>query len=174
VSSMKPWHDVEVLTYLIPPTEETPNFHLRVHRIRSKRDLMTAEGAWSVYGCRESDGRILTELPEYITEGEGRKSDTISAFAASRTGAVGITELYQGMRRGSVILSDANSNLVEARSVLPMIRKDVKAGETMWFVTAVYALPASVEGWKTQWKAGWEKKPKVPKWVQDKISGRWD
>jgi hypothetical protein len=174
VSSMKPWHDIEVLTYLIPPTEETPNFHLRVHRIRSKRDLMTAEGAWSVYGCRESDGRILTELPEFITESEGRKSDTISAFAASRTGAVGITELYQGMRQGSVILSDANSNLVEARSILPLIRKDVKAGETTWFVTAVYALPASVEGWKTQWKAGWEKKPKVPKWVQDKISGRWD
>jgi hypothetical protein len=174
VSSMKPWHDVEVLTYLIPPTDDTPNFHLRVHRIRSKRDLMTAEGAWSVYGCRESDGRILTELPEFITEGEGRKSDTISAFAASRTGAVGITDLYQGMRKGSVILSDANSNLVEARSVLPLIRKDIKAGETTWFVTAVYALPSSVEGWKQQWQAGWEKKPKVPRWVQDKISGRWD
>jgi hypothetical protein len=127
-----------------------------------------------VYGCRESDGRILTELPEFIGNGEGRKSNYTSAFAASRTGAVGIEELCQGMRQGSVILSDANSNLVEARSVLPMLHKDIKAGETMWFVTAVFAMPSSVEGWKEQWKAGWEKSPKMPKWVQDKISGRWD
>ncbi|KAF2823513.1 hypothetical protein CC86DRAFT_299285 [Ophiobolus disseminans] len=174
VSSMKPWHDVEVLTYLIPPAEDTPNWHLRVHRIRSARDLLTAEGAWSVYGCRASDGRVLTEVPEFLADGEGRKSDSTSAFAASRTGAVGIAELYQGARKGSVILSDANSNLVEARSVLPMIHKDVKAGDTVWFVTAVFALPSSVEGWKEQWKAGWEKRPQVPKWVQDKISGRWD
>jgi hypothetical protein len=172
VSTMKPWHDVDVLTYLIPPAEDTPNWHLRVHRIRSKRELMTAEGAWSVYGCRESDGRILTELPEFIGDGEGRKSDYTSAFAASRTGAVGIAELYQGARKGSVILSDANSNLVESRSVLPMIHKDVKAGEVVWLVTAVFAMPSSVEGWKEGWKAGWEKRPKVPAWVQDTISER--
>jgi hypothetical protein len=116
----------------------------------------------------------LTELPEFIGHGEGRKSSYTSAFAASRTGAVGIEELCQGMREGSVILSDANSNLVESRSVLPMLHKDIKAGETVWFVTAVFAMPASVEGWKDQWKAGWEKSPKMPKWVQDKISGRWD
>jgi hypothetical protein len=57
VSSMKPWHDVDVLTYLIPPAEDTPNWHLRVHRIRTGRDIETAEGAWAVYGMRESDGR---------------------------------------------------------------------------------------------------------------------
>jgi hypothetical protein len=174
VSSMKPWHDVHVLTYLIPPTEATPNFHLRVHRIRTKRDLMTAEGTWSVYGCRESDGRVFTEMPDFVADGEGKTSTTTSAIAASRNGAVGIMELYQGMRKGSVILSDANSNLVEARSVLPLIHKDVKAGETVWFVSAVYAMPSSVDGWKEQWKAEWEKKPQVPKWVMDKISGRWD
>jgi hypothetical protein len=174
VSSMKPWHDVHVLTYLIPPTEATPNFHLRVHRIRTQRDLMTAEGTWSVYGCRESDGRVFTEMPDFVADGEGKKSTTTSAIAASRNGAVGIMELYQGMRKGSVILSDANSNLVEARSVLPLIHKDIKAGDTVWFVSAVYAMPSSVDGWKEQWKAEWEKKPQVPKWVMDKISGRWD
>jgi hypothetical protein len=180
VSSMKPWNDVDVLTYLIPPAEDTPNWHLRVHRIRTGRDIKTAEGTWACYGARESDGRLLTEwngtlraLNESIPE--GGKGDTTSAFAASpRTGAVGIAEIYQGMRKGSVILADANSNLVDARSVLPTVEKDVKAGETMWFVSAVFALPASAEGWREQWKAGWEKKPKVPNWVKDKISGRWD
>jgi hypothetical protein len=174
VSRMKPWHDVDVLTYLIPPQEESPNWHLRVHRVRTKRALQTAEGAWSVYGAREKDGRILTEVPEFIGHGEGTKTESKSAFAMSRTGAVGIAELYQGVRQGRVLLSDANSNLVEARSVLPIVQGELEAGETAWFVTAVFALPASVEGWKESWKAGWKHKPSVPKWVANKIAGRWD
>ncbi|PVH94956.1 hypothetical protein DM02DRAFT_173123 [Periconia macrospinosa] len=172
VSSMKPWHDVDVLTYLIPPAEDTPNWHLRVHRIRTGRDIMSAEGAWAVYGCRESDGRALAGLDESLSE--GGKADSTSAFAAARNGAVGITELAQQERPGSILLSDANSNLVENRTVLPTLHKDLKAGSTTWFVTAVYALPASVEGWKDQWKAGYEKKPVIPKWIQSKIDGRWD
>ncbi|CAI6335733.1 unnamed protein product [Periconia digitata] len=172
VSSMKPWHDVNVLTYLIPPAEDTPNWHLRVHRIRTGREIMSAEGAWAVYGCRESDGRQLTGLDESLSE--GGKADARSAFAAARNGAVGITDLAQQERQGSILLSDANSNLVENRTVLPTLHKDLKAGSTTWFVTAVYALPSSVEGWKDQWKAGFEKKPAIPKWIQSKIDGRWD
>lgn len=172
VSSMKPWHDVDVLTYLVPPAEDTPNWHLRVHRIRTGRDIMSAEGAWAVYGCREADGRALAGLDEALSE--GGKADATSAFAAARNGAVGIAELAQQDRQGSILLSDANSNLVEARTVLPTLHRDLKAGSTTWFVTAVYALPSSVEGWKDQWKAGFEKKPVVPKWVQNKVDGRWD
>jgi hypothetical protein len=172
VSRMKPWSDVDVLTYLVPPAEETPNWHLRVHRIRTGRDLQTAEGAFAVHGCRESDGRILEDLNESISE--GGKADHTSAFAASRSGAVGIAELNLGKRAGSILLADANSNLVEARSVLPTIHADLKAGESKWFATAVYALPSSVEGWKEQWKSGWTKKPTIPKWLDDKMSGRWE
>jgi hypothetical protein len=172
VSSMKPWGDVDVLTFLVPPAEESPNWHLRVHRVRTGRDIKTAEGAFAVYGCRESDGRILTELNESTSE--GGKADSRSALAASRSGAVGIAELSLDERPGSILLADANSNLVEARSVLPIVSADLKAGETKWFATAVYAMPASVEGWKEKWSAGWEKRPRIPKWLQDKISGRWD
>jgi hypothetical protein len=69
VSSMKPWKDVDVLTYLLPPVEETPNWHLRVHRIRTGRDLMSAEGAFAVHGCREKDGKNLTELVVQVRGG---------------------------------------------------------------------------------------------------------
>ncbi|KAF2738464.1 hypothetical protein EJ04DRAFT_486370 [Polyplosphaeria fusca] len=172
VSSMRPWSDVDVLTYLVPPAEETPNWHLRVHRVRTGREVKTAEGAFAVYGCREADGRNLTELNASISE--GGSADATSAFAASRSGAVGIAELSLEQRPGSILLADANSNLVEARSVLPTLHAELQAGETKWFATAVYALPASVEGWKDKWSAGWEKKPVIPKWLQDKISGRWD
>lgn len=172
VSVQKPWKDVDVLTYLVPPAEDTPNWHLRVHRVRTGRDIKTAEGAFAVYGCKESDGRNLGALDESISE--GGQADATSAFVASRSGAVGIAELSLDERSGSVLLADANSNLVEARSVLPTLHKDVAAGQTLWFATAVYALPASVEGWKGQWKEGWGKKPAIPTWLHDKISGRWD
>ncbi|KAF2192316.1 hypothetical protein K469DRAFT_735378 [Zopfia rhizophila CBS 207.26] len=172
VSSMNPWKDVNVVTYLVPPAEETPNWHLRVHRIRTGRDIQTAEGAFAVYGCKEKDGKILGDLDESISEGV--RADSMSAIAASRSGAVGIAELVLDEREGSILLADANSNLVEARTVLPTIHVDLKAGETKWLATAVFALPSSVEGWKEKWEAGWDKKPTVPKWLQDKISGRWD
>lgn len=170
VSSMKPWPDVEVSTYLIPPTEDAPNWHLRVHKITSGRNLLSAEGAWAVYGCREKDGRVFTELPEFLTDSEGREVDGTSAFAASRTGAVGIAELYQSERKGRVILSDANSNLVEARTVLPLVERAVKKGETVWFVTGVYALPSSVEGWQGQWREAWAKRPEIPGWVRSMMA----
>ncbi|KAF2747669.1 hypothetical protein M011DRAFT_402164 [Sporormia fimetaria CBS 119925] len=172
VSSMKPWDDVDVLTYLIPPAEDTPNWHLRIHRVRTGRDLQTAEGAFAVYGCKEADGRTLEGLNEEISE--GGIADHDSAFVACRSGAVGIAELNLGKREGSVLLADANSNLVEARSVVPVVQADLKKGETKWFVTAVYALPASVEGWKGMWREGWGKRPAVPQWVLDKVSRRWD
>lgn len=94
------------------------------------------------------------------------------AFAASpRTGAVGIVDVYQNERPGSVILADANSNLVESRTVLPVVQKDIKKGETVWLVTCVFAMPASKEGWRDSWKTGWEKRPSVPGWVKSKIAG---
>ncbi|KAF1941283.1 hypothetical protein EJ02DRAFT_512573 [Clathrospora elynae] len=180
VSSMKPWPDVEVLTYLIPPADDTPNWHLRVHRITTGREIQTAEGAWAVYGARESDGRLLTEWNGTLRAldasiPEGGASTATSAFAASpRTGAVGIAELYQTEREGSVILADANSNLVESRTVLPVVRKEVKKGETVWFVSSVFAVPCSKEGWRESWKEGWGARPRVPGWVKSKIEGRGD
>ena len=178
VSSMKPWSDVDVLTYLVPPAEDSPNWHIRAHRIRTGRDLQTAEGAFAVYGCRSADGRNLIELNGDLywnsEISEGCTADQVSAFAASRSGAVGIAELGLGERKGTVLLADANSNLVEARSVLPTLVKDLKAGSTTWFVTAVYALPGSVEGWQGKWGEGWKGKPVVPRWLQNKVDGKWD
>lgn len=167
VSSMKPWPDVEVQTFLVSPSEESPNWHLRVHRVTTGRDVLTAEGAFAVYGAKESDGRVFSGFDESLPEG-GRE-DKQSALAASRSGAVGIVELSSITRSGHILQADANSNLVEARSVVPLLRNELKAGTTKWFVTAVFALPSSVDGWKKSWKDGWEKKPTVPKWVQERI-----
>lgn len=96
VSSMKPWNDVVVETYPLPPVQESENWHPRIHRITTGKDLKTAEDAFAVYGCHESDGRALTAFDEHKVEGwilHERK--------------VGIPD------------ADANSNHVESRTVLP-------------------------------------------------------
>lgn len=178
VSSMRPWNDVQVTTFLVPPSEEAPNWHIRAHRVRTGRKIQTAEGAFAVYGCRIKDGRNLIELDGSLywdaATPEGCVADGKSAFAASRSGVVGIAELGQVERKGSVLLADANSNLVEARSVLPVLGSELEAGSTTWFVTGVYAVPGSVEGWEGRWKEGWEGRPVVPGWLGEKVGGRWD
>lgn len=184
-SSMKPWSDVTVQTYLIPPAEGSENWHIRAHRITTGRDLQSAEGAFAVYGCREKDGRTLIEpkqptikgQAQTLLSGSGSSAEGCHAAAAeclvvSSSGAVGIIELLSSRkeREGGVLDADANSNLIWARSVLPCLYADLKAGDTRWFVTAVFALPATVEGWKGVWKERWDEKPRVPKWLQEHIN----
>ena len=86
-------------------------------------------------------------------------------MTVSEAGAVGIVDL-QAPRSGKVLDVDANSNLIEARTVLPALGMDIEAGKDVCFVTAVFAMPAS-EGWTERWRQAWEKKPVVPEWIQE-------
>lgn len=54
------------------------------------RDLKTAEGAFAVYGCRESDGSH-DRIDEHKVEGWTK--DRLEAFVVSRSGAAGTAEL---------------------------------------------------------------------------------
>jgi len=251
--------DVSVKTWLIPPTEVAPNWHIRVHRISSAhRDIRTSEGAWALAGVRASDGRELemldlstpapssrtgketvitpvtvcnlnadtnpqtwrgpfkgtpeefkTWLDKLAEQGkleimsysvkdgeafviaivhvdhwlgvlypkddndqkpndyEGTHAADSEALAVTSAGAVGIVELASGDRTGRVLAADANGNLMAKRAVLPSLEGDIKAGETKWWVTAVFAMPESVEGWEGKWREAWEGKPKVPGWVEE-------
>ncbi|KAF2501032.1 hypothetical protein BU16DRAFT_189319 [Lophium mytilinum] len=170
VSSMTSWKDVVVETYLIPPAQGSENWHLRAHRITSGRDLKTAEGGFAIHGCRESDGRPFTGFDE--SQMEGFSHDQGQAFAMSRSGVVGISELKSPGRKGGILFADANSNLVESRSVVPTLYQYLGAGQTEWFVTAVFALPSTVDGWEEIWEAKWDQKPSVPDWLLEKIDQR--
>ncbi|RVX65925.1 hypothetical protein B0A52_10232 [Exophiala mesophila] len=148
VASWNPWPDVTVDTWLVPPSEETMNWHLRFHRINTKRRLWTSEGAFALNGVARRDGRelgVLTSLDfddvgEGESECEGRLESIGSALAISLGGVVGIVDLdlagYVGRtskdldsttprpsapRTGKVLDEDANSNLTESRSVLPSL-----------------------------------------------------
>ncbi|KAI9757732.1 MAG: hypothetical protein M4579_003357 [Chaenotheca gracillima] len=167
ISDWKPWPDVSVESYLLPPVEATPNWHIRVHRIRTGRALKTTEGAFALSGTVEKTGRDLGVYS--IGSTEGRYDSTNETFAVSRSGAVGIAELEpsKGAREGSVMNADANSNLLFNRSVLPVLSTDLRAGEVRSFVTAVYAMPSSVDNWSSSWRSGWDQKPTPPKWLKE-------
>jgi len=168
-SSMSPWPDITVQTYLIPPAAGSPNWHIRVLKITTGRDVQTTEGGFAVYGCRDSDGRALTALSN--SSWDGYHAANKGALVISRSGAVGIVELLptNDGRRGGILNADPNSNLIEARSVVPTLYADMKDGETRWFVTAVFAVPSSVEGWKGGWRRGWDDRPRLPNWLEDKF-----
>ena len=174
VSGWKPWSDVSVDTWLIPPSDETPNWHLRLHRIQTGRKLRTAEGAWAIEGTRAVDGRELDTFAatEGFTNGkEGRAHSSQHAVASSVvSGAVGIAELGSARREGRVIDADANGNLYHSRTVLPTLSSDLNQGESAWYITAIFALPESMEHWEKTWKDGWIKRPKVPSWAEQMIT----
>lgn len=196
ISGWQPFPDVSIDTYLIPPTEEAPNWHLRVHRIQAGRDIRTSEGAFALHGTRKSDGRELAALsmsgdergqtsPEALASAnEGVHAKEGEALAVTSAGAVGIAELLtpsssassasssssaSAQRQGKVLAMDANSNLIAKRSVMPSLAAEVKKGEVRWWVTGVFAVPESVEGWEGMWREGWERRPKVPGWVREMV-----
>ena len=169
VSGWEPWPDVSVDTYLLPPSDGAPNWHLRVHCLSTGRNLKTAEGAWALYGAREKDARELETLEANSTE--GRHDGLRETVAVSRAGAVGIVELLEYEKRdGKVLNADSNGNLIDCRTVLPSLLSEMKAGEKKWFATAVFAVPASVEGWQSSWRRGWEHRPKIPEWLAKRMS----
>jgi hypothetical protein len=168
-STMHPWKDVEVKTWLLPPTDEAPNWHIRLHHVRTERDLMTAEGGFAIAGTRQRDGRMLTPIsPDFPNEGIETKGE--ACVIVSRAGASGVAELLTGVREGNVCNVDANSNLIEPRTLLPTLQTDLKAGSYAWFATAVFAIPSSDVGWEMSWRQVWEKRPFLPQWTLDLMS----
>ena len=168
-SVMHPWADVEVTSWLLPPTHEAPNWHLRVHKTTTGRDLQSAEGGFAILGTRSQNGRMLAAFTAE-SPNEGTSESGSGACVASRAGASAVFEMNSRIeRKGGVCAVDANSNLIEARTLLPTLYMDLKAGSTTWFLSAVFAMPAAAEGWEDRWRDEWEKKPVVPGWVEEMV-----
>nr|GAT53508.1 predicted protein [Mycena chlorophos] len=159
-----PWKGVEVETWLVPPTTEAPLWHLRIHRIKTGRPLLSAEGAWANYAQRQ-DGRHLDPVPE-ASEELGTVGEAGTARASSRAGVSGIVDLSgQTTRTGVALRTDANSNLIFARAILPTLRGEHVAGDgNIWLVSAVFGLPSveDAEGAPKGWITEWEKRPRIP------------
>ncbi|KIJ63852.1 hypothetical protein HYDPIDRAFT_91565 [Hydnomerulius pinastri MD-312] len=158
-----PWSGVEVETWLVPPSPSAPLWHLRIHRIRSSRKLLTAEGGWAIYGQREDERALEPESPN---GGYGTLENGPEARALSKAGVSGIVDLSSPTSRtGQAMRTDANSNLIVPRAVMPtLMGKNDGNGQDDWLVTAVFGLPnvEGVEGPRDGWQAEWLKRPEIP------------
>ncbi|KIY46646.1 hypothetical protein FISHEDRAFT_46929 [Fistulina hepatica ATCC 64428] len=156
-----PWAGVEVETWLVPPTVAAPLWHLRVHRIRTTRKLHSAEGGFAIYG-QGDDTRAL--LPATGTA-FGTLEEGGVARATSKDGVSGIVDMSHVGRLGKALRTDANTNLIVPRAVLPTLTGEHAAGSgDHWLVTAVFAIPSAQEnrGPPSGWLTEWGKRPTIP------------
>jgi hypothetical protein len=168
VSFWYPWPDVEVETWLVPPSVSAPAWHVRVHRIKTGRKLWSAEGGFAIYG-QGKDGRALASV-ESITAASsfGTYAHAGEALTLSQAGVSAALELNGGQRSGQALRTDANTNLVVARAVLPTLRGiHEPASENIWLAAGFFAIP-SVEGESgppVTWEEEYAKKPIIPEYI---------
>ncbi|KAI1025228.1 hypothetical protein LB504_009997 [Fusarium proliferatum] len=181
ISSWRPFPDVKVRSILVPPHPDSPNWHLRVHRLETGRDVLTADGSFAISNVNSLNGRYLGLYDEATNEGtfpkiignydrqvpEGWSDGRSGAFAVSK-GAVGIKALESEGRHAMLVNADPNSNLIASRSVIPTLQHNVKAGSCVWYITAIYAKPS---GPNKAYLHGWASPPVVPGWLHREMGG---
>jgi hypothetical protein len=133
----KPWHDVDVQTWLITGAP----WHIRVHRIRSGRPLDAADGGFALG---------FDDEPWQASQ-EGSKEDS-KTVAASKYGASGALALH-GWAKADAIHVQANTNVLHPRTVIPTLTASLPQGTTL-LASAFYGQPESSAGDSlTDWQA---------------------
>ncbi|WP_411349020.1 DUF2264 domain-containing protein [Paenibacillus sp. WLX2291] len=117
----KPWHDVEVRTWLIAGLP----WHLRIHRIETARMLDVAEG-----------GYALGQEKQWQAHTKPMGTAVMTAYGSS--GIVGL----HGYEQAELIWPNANTNLLHPRTVLPTLKATLQHG-VHWLIAAVYGNPAT-------------------------------
>jgi hypothetical protein len=144
--------------------------------VEAGREVMTADGAFAICSERASDGRALGVYDETTLEGTRPRLignyDHSSPEGWATGSAVGIRALETGGERAAnLVNADPNSNLVEGRTVIPTLQNTIKKGETAVFVSAIYAKPSGSGVAKETYLDGWDRPPKVPKWLVEELGG---
>lgn len=115
----KPWRDVEVRSWIAAGLP----WHLRIHCIRTERELDVAEGGFAL----------------------GLTADTsVRAEGCEAAGAFGVSAIrgLLGFARADAIHAQPNTNVLHPRTVIPTLQSRLPAGEH-WLVSAVYGRPGS-------------------------------
>jgi hypothetical protein len=120
----QPWPDVEVETWLAP----APPWHVRLHRLRTRRKLISLEGGFAV-AISEPDAAGPQPV---AVAGAGR------ALAGGGAGFSGVRDL-NGDRAGQLVAASANSNLLHPRAQIPSLRGTHEPGEH-WLACAALGL----------------------------------
>ncbi|MCK8485793.1 DUF2264 domain-containing protein [Paenibacillus sp. MBLB2552] len=124
----KPWSDVEVRTWVVAGLP----WHLRIHRIDTGRSLDAAEGGFAL--------GMETELTEWMN------AERTAAGAASPCGASGVQNLL-GYETAELIRPNANTNILQPRTVLPTLHTSLKPGVHV-LASAVFGDPSPGVSWQ--------------------------
>ncbi|WP_129731981.1 DUF2264 domain-containing protein [Ectobacillus funiculus] len=118
----KPWMDVEIKTWLVAGVP----WHIRVHRIETSRGLDCADGGFAL-GLEHKEYKGQTA--EVILNGQ-------EGLVKFPWGASGIKSLY-GNGQAELVYPNANTNLMNTRTVIPTVKASVKPG-THWLINIVF------------------------------------
>lgn len=120
-SDWQPWQDVSISTWLVPTGS---GWHVRIHRLRSFRALMTSEGGFSLPHCGSVKVTEVAHVPR-------------SMIASADSTLSAIVDLV-GPRECRLISVAPNSNVMHPRVVVPCLIGRYNKG-THWLVGAVAA-----------------------------------
>jgi hypothetical protein len=121
-SRWKPWHDVEVRTWIVCGNP----WHVRIHSINTARTLDTAEGSFAL-GLEHKDFAKV----DYDTVTNEKE-----AVIKSQCGITAIVNL-QGERKAQVVFPNSNTNIMHSRTAIPTLTGKLKAGKHL-IAAAVY------------------------------------
>jgi hypothetical protein len=130
LSEWEPWPDVHISTWLVPAGA----WHVRVHYIRAGRKLLSAEGGFALPWTGE-----VWELDE-----QDQRSVSGAALVTQPSGASLIRDLL-GTRKGRIVESAPNTNLLHPRTAIPTLIGRHKRGDH-WLACAVLASPDLLHG----------------------------
>lgn len=133
-SIWKPWEDVTIHTWLVP----CGSWHVRVHRIESRRELTGGEGAYAVNSDFYEENDAVREA------GMQMQADGHRAKAFFPWGCSGIVNL-EGERDGLMVAAHPNTNIMYSRTVIPTLKGKIGVGET-WLACAVLGTKSRDEG----------------------------
>lgn len=122
----KPWSDVEVRTWIVA---DLP-WHIRIHRIDTRRPLDAAEGGFAL-GV------------------EAEHTERTALRWAAATGPLGASCVRNmlGYQTAELIRANANTNVLFPRTVIPTLRASLQPG-VHWLAAAVYGGPSFAGVWE--------------------------
>ncbi|KAH7159460.1 hypothetical protein B0J13DRAFT_108651 [Dactylonectria estremocensis] len=189
--SWYPWPDRSVIvdTTLVPPSNRWPDWHIRVHRIRSSTKggkIFTAEGGFAIDGRCHVDALSLPIIDEAalgdeiqvgVTEGVIQTQASVLIMSSSGVSGVSTEMLTPSVGITSVtsFKPEPNTNLMASRTVIPLVEHSINGldrGDEVILVTKIFAISKEANG-------GWQKVGKSVKerWLDqpqthDLVSGR--
>ncbi|KAE8136435.1 hypothetical protein BDV38DRAFT_293850 [Aspergillus pseudotamarii] len=157
-SGWRPWRSgsIEIHTLLIPPCDQRPDWHIRVHRIRN-----TQPGSSAMVTLRLVEGAFSIEVKQprrmpILTEGWGATADSLDAALGGRmecdTSSLvigdgdisGIKNLFASecSLEGKVLKPDPNTNLMTPRTLIPTIEHEICSipGRDTVIANAIFAI----------------------------------